>query len=349
VTEAVPELTPVPPAERHRLLGRLGPTGEHRRAFRELPALDQVRVVDRPPVPLPGEIRVLAWNVERGRHAGEILSALDREGVDVALLTELDVGMARSGNVDTVEVIGSGLGHSSLFGVEFVELGLGNDAETAAAGPDAVNHVGLHGNAVVAAGALIEPRLVRIETDGYWFAPGSREPRVGGRVAVAALLDAGRGALAVASVHLESDSDPAHRAGQLETVLDAVDGAYGRDTPAVVGGDLNTFSTSLAELSSPGVHRRLGEEDSSRWWWPVPHEPLFEVATEHGFDVSGANEARPTYRLAALQGGEGLPRLDWILTRGVLARGARTIPAVGAQGNVLSDHDAVAVTVSLPG
>ena len=38
-----------------------------------------------------------------------------------------------------------------------------------------------------------------------------------------------------------------------------------------------------------------------------------------------------------------LCRLDWVLTRGVAARRAATVPALDAEGAVLSDHDVLVV------
>ena len=42
------------------------------------------------------------------------------------LLSELDAGMARTQNLDTTRAIARDLGAGHAFGVEFVELGLGD-------------------------------------------------------------------------------------------------------------------------------------------------------------------------------------------------------------------------------
>ena len=53
-------------------------------------------------------IKAAAWNIERGKRLSEIIRALkehdDLAGSDVLLLTELDYGMARTGN----EFVGAG-------------------------------------------------------------------------------------------------------------------------------------------------------------------------------------------------------------------------------------------------
>jgi len=40
-------------------------------------------------------------------------------------------------------------------------------------------------------------------------------------------------------------------------------------------------------------------------------------------------------------------RLDWLLTRGVIASHAATYPAISARGAYLSDHEAISARVSL--
>ena len=111
----------------------------------------------------------------------------------------------------------------------------------------------------------------------------------------------------------------------------------------VIGGDLNTFSAGIAEVRTR--FRELRDEDRTRFTWPVPHEPLFELAASHGFDVDAANPAEQTMRLAADQRAGSLLRLDWLLVRGLEVVDRRTIPAVDPHGGIISDHDAVAATL----
>ena len=74
-------------------------------------------------------------------------------GADVVLLTELDVGMARSGNRHTVRELARTMGAGYAFGVEYVELGLGDDREKAWHAGES-NAVGLHGNAILSKAPL---------------------------------------------------------------------------------------------------------------------------------------------------------------------------------------------------
>lgn len=313
-----------------------------------LPCLTQVECVPPPdPAREAGWLRVVAWNVERLRDPSSISAVMARTGAAVALLTEVDDGMARTGNRNGAAAVAGALAMGYAYGVEFVELGFGGPAERGRAGPDAGtgNHRGLHGNAVVSSLPLSDPAVVRLDAGGHWFSPSSPEPRVGGRMAVVAGVELDGREVTVASVHLESDSDATERAAQLDTLLGAVD-ARSRGGASVVGGDLNTFGAPLAELADRSRTERLRQADPARFSWPVAYEPLFTVAAERGFTWTAANVAAPTTG----HGADGRPdhvpiKLDWLLVRGLEARRPTVIAAVGADGCRLSDHDAVAVSV----
>ena len=327
---------------------RVGDRDAHAEICRTLPLLHEVEVRPAPvPAELSGWVRVAAWNLERGRWAEEMAAVLRATGAQVVLLSEADVGMARSANRDVPAELAGALGMTSAFAVEYVELGLGTPDEAAAvaAAGGGSNHRGLHGNAILAAAALADARAVRIELRGDWFS-SEREPRVGGRVAVVATAVLDGVPVTFASVHLESASDAADRADQFATVVDAVG-----DGPAVIGGDLNTFGASFAEIADRPTLRRMRDADPSRFAWPVPYEPLFDVARDAGFDWLDANLAAPTTNHAA----DGAPHhhplhIDWLFTRGLEARRPTVAPAVDpAGGRRLSDHQLIAVSVRLAG
>lgn len=311
--------------------------------MRGLPALRQIEVGGTPHGSRTGDtFEVVAWNLERGTHLDGAIDVLAERSVDVLLASELDVGMARSGNRHTAAELARALGHSYAFAVEFVELGLGDASEAERLDAGSANERGFHGNAITARTAIADPVLIRIEQRGSWFHRATDQPRVGGRMALAGSIDLGRGPMVVCSVHLESESDPTLRAQQLGHVLDAIEARYGH-APCIVGGDLNTFSGGLDDVRSR--FRELRDEDPGRFCWPVPYEPLFEIAARHGFDVDGPNPREQTMRLAAEQRPGSLLRLDWLLVRGLEVVGRSTIPAVDHDQAVISDHDAVAVTL----
>jgi endonuclease/exonuclease/phosphatase family metal-dependent hydrolase len=330
--------------ERASWLDQLGGLETHQRVLSQLPCLRQVarRSADTP-APLSGWVRVGAWNVLRGRRPDALAATLRSAGVRLGVLSELDDGMARTGNVDATDAIAGELGYASAFGVEFVELGLGDESEQEEAAGQ-TNFRGLHGNAIVSASWLEAPAVVRLPDVGLgWFAADSVQPRVGGRMGVVGTVAIDGVPVHVASTHLENRTTADHRAEQLEALLDAIDE---RDTraPAVVGGDFNTLGAEIETLLDRSAVRALREQEPWRFTWPVAYEPLFEVARAHCFVWTDANVAAPTMDHAWA----GLPdlvpmRLDWILVRGLVARRPAVVPAGG-----LSDHHLVTVGVHLP-
>ena len=134
-------------------------------------------------------LRLAAWNAERlkyGAASAALLGALD---LDIILLSESDVGMARSGNRHTTADLAAALDMGYAYGVEFVELGLGDDREQPWHKGQR-NHVGLHGNAILSRLPLHDLALIRLDL----AAAGSRiastasrrrsQRRLGGRMAV---------------------------------------------------------------------------------------------------------------------------------------------------------------------
>ena len=116
------------------------------------------------PVELTGWVRVVAWNVQRGRRPAELALRLGESGADLCLLSELDRGMARTENTDVTAAIAADLGARYAFGVEFVELGLGDASEQREAA-GLLNVSGLHGNAIVTRAPLGDPCVVRLPDD----------------------------------------------------------------------------------------------------------------------------------------------------------------------------------------
>jgi endonuclease/exonuclease/phosphatase family metal-dependent hydrolase len=322
---------------------RVGDEDLQRRLLDELPCLHEVAQWHAgPSSDLTGWLRVAAWNVQRGRRPAALADRLYGSGAGVCLLSELDDDMARTDNEDTADAIATDMLAGYVFGVEFIELGLGDEAERAVAGR--ANERGLHGNAIVSPTHLGDPAVVRLPESGPgWFGTDSSQPRVGSRVAVLATIALDGVPVELASAHLENRTDAGHRAEQMEVLLRA-QGERSDGGPAVVGGDFNSLGVSYADLLDRPLVRRLRQEDPTRFTWPVAYEPLFEVARAHGFEWTDANVAAPTTEHDAAGLPDHVPlKLDWILVRGLVARRPAVIPAGG-----LSDHHAVTVGVRLP-
>jgi endonuclease/exonuclease/phosphatase family metal-dependent hydrolase len=346
VTRTTTEIARLDPAARARIAERPPTREEHARQFAGYPGLHEIEIGALPAAraPLESPARILFWNAERGKFPGPAAELLDRLDAAAILLCELDLGMARSGQAHIARELAQRLGMGYAFGVEFLELGLG-DAFEQRWHAGLVNEAGLHGAAILSPFPLERPALIRLESDGNWFDGAHGERRVGGRMAMVATLRIDGRPVTLAGVHFESHSDPEGRAGQLRRLLDALD-RYGGDQPVLIGGDLNTSTLARGWARGSGAKPVL---PAARLLDPTPYEPLFRVAAAAGYDWRACNAVGvPTQRTRP----DGTPapplgKLDWFLARGLEVAEPRTIPAVDAGGRALSDHEVLAVTVTL--
>lgn len=350
----VQTLPAVPAARRAAIAAGPATPAAHAALLAELPFADAVELqAPAAGTPLPASARVVAWNAERCRDVEAAARLLAASGADVLLLSELDHGMARSGQAHTARALAARLGCGYAFAVEFLELDLGGPAERAALPAGAENEFGYHGNAILSRAPLRRPALVRLGDDGAWFDGARGERRVGGRIAVVAQVELAGSPVTIAAVHLESHGDPAQRAAQTAALLDALD-EYDPAAPVLIGGDLNTFSLGLAQVSDREALAAALRADPDRWRRPERHEPLFALAEARGYEWRAANRiGEPTHRHATASGSaRGQLKLDWLLARGLAASAPAVIDAVDpVTGAALSDHEAVAATVapSAPG
>lgn len=335
-------------ARRREILGLAPDDGAHARLLAELGFDDalEVRPAARGTRELAEPLRVVAWNAQRARDPQTCAAMLAAAGAPVLLLSELDHGMARSGQRHATRELASRLDCGYAFGVEFLELGLG-DVHEREAHAGAENAVGYHGGAILTAGAFAATALARFERSGRWFDGALGERRVGGRIAVLCRLTVGAREVAFASVHLESHSDPHERAAQLGAVFDSLD-AFAPGAPALVGGDVNTHSLGRAELADRSLLVRALEDDPRRLADPIRHEPLFALAERRGFEWRGCNAvgASTERRTRADGSARGVLALDWFFARGLEVSDPAVIDAVDPEtGAALSDHEAIAVTI----
>lgn len=343
----VSQLTHVPIADREAM--REGPRdcATHLRLAAATPALGQIEIGGAASRENAGEtLTVVAWNVERLRHGDAVAATVVGQSPDVVLLSEVDQGMARSGNGHPLRALADRLGHAFAYGVEFIELDGGNEAERSTTG-GASNAEGFHGNAVTSAVPLLRPFLVRLDAAGGWFRPERGQPRIGGRMAIGGQVRIGNRRVTVVSVHLENRTDPAGRALQTRHLLDAID-RYDPQAPVLLGGDFNTLTSSHEERrDDPAAWMTSITAEPDRLINVEPYEPLFAILAGRGYDWKAANNLDlPTQRRKA---GDPTPvgRIDWFFTRGLVASAPAVLPAVLPDGSPSSDHEALVVTVRI--
>ncbi|MBZ6076391.1 endonuclease/exonuclease/phosphatase family protein [Microvirga puerhi] len=316
------------------------PTPErHAEFLHAIPAFH--RVEQRPtstPLAWPGYLRIAAFNAERLKRPDAARALLDASQAHVALLSEVDLGMARSGNGHPLREIIGATGEGYAYGVEFVELDLGDPIEMRRHAGER-NARSFHGNAIVSKLAFDNPCIIPLEESGFWF-PGKEgaQRRVGGRIAVAVRLTGAPRPLWVAAVHLESKTNPDDRRMQIQHLLNGIEAIDAR-AAWVIGGDFNTKSLPRDRQEA----RRLLEI-------PERDEPLFDDLRRAGFTWASANLPLPTQRT----GPQNKPqppfgKLDWIVVRGLQATDPQILPALDGEGQPISDHDMVVADLFFEG
>ncbi len=281
-------------------------------------------------------LRVAAWNLERCKNVEGAAALLSQAKADICLLSEMDLGMARAGNRDTTADLAEALGMNHAFGVEFIELGLGDQREQA----DHVgqqNSAGLHGNAVLTGLPSDRAAILPLDAGGAWFndAGGNDQRRIGGRMAIAQRLALPQ-PLWVVAVHYESRRGPEDRAQETRILLDHITALCGDDR-VLIGGDFNCKEVTLSGLRGTDVLERPGSA-----------EPMFDLFAEAGFDWRSCNTTQATTRSHPWTPPEKSPhKIDWFFARGLTCRNPAVAEAVAADGTNLSDHEAIFIEIAL--
>lgn len=307
----------------------------HHRYMERIEAFHAVEVrAPREVAARPQRWRVAALNAERLTRPKAVRQLMMTAGAQVLFLSEADVGMARSGNIHTIRELAGSSGAGYIFGVEYVELDLGDAGEIRRHAGER-NACGLHGNAILSHLAFDRPHVIPLEESGRWFSGfEGAQHRIGGRIAVAARMADAPKPLLLVSLHLESKTDPADRRQQVRHLLHALDHLAPNEA-CIIGGDFNTKALPREEEG----WARLFDE-------PERHEPLFADLQQAGFSWAAANRACATQRDGPWKTHpRPFGKLDWLFVRGVRAQDPQVIAAVDEEGQPISDHEMIAVDI----
>ncbi len=242
-------------------------------------------------------IRVVQWNIEKGKRLPEIITLFRNDDVlkwaDVVLLNEADCGMCRSGNLHVARALAEAMEMNMVFGPAHFELTRGTDEDLEIQGE---NTESLQGNAVLSRHPIVACRVISLPVvfEPYEF----HEKRYGRRNCVWAKLQAGADALWVGAVHLEVRKIPRRRAFQMNYLLRHLPGD--QTDAHLLAGDLNTNGFSRGNfLHTVASVWRLIQTPPSRLRHEFRHpeesrEPLFCAVREAGFSWDRLNSDQAT-------------------------------------------------------
>lgn len=328
-------------------------------------------------------VKALAWNIERGSRFEGIVDALkNHDGLrdkDVLLLTELDYGMARSGNRFVACDLARELKLNYAFAPVYIALQKGSGVESEIEGE---NTRSLHGLAMFSKYPLKNVHAVPLPNGKDKMS--GKEKRLGHLRALIADIGHPAGEFRAVTLHLDAHCSRAHRHRQMKIVLDHLDTLP--PLPTLVGGDWNTttFNAQNARRAILGYWRRvlMGVKNVVENHYPHPdryfERPLFYELETRGYEYKSLNEIGAGtihYEVASIEkntnlrdwvpewcfpfifwaanrvGGRVSGRLDWFAGKGI-ATDPRSKPKtigdlVDAEGIPLSDHDAIALDFKL--
>lgn len=322
-------------------------------------------------------VRVTAWNLERGIKLEGIIKALQEhpelKDSDLLLLTELDNGMARSGNKNVPRQIAENLNLNYAFAPCYIALNKGSGVEAFIEGE---NTNSIHGNALMSRYPLLRAHSLALPNGKDKM--NGKEKRLGCLRAVIADVDYPNGMFRAVSLHLDAHSTQTHRYLQMKIVLDHLETLTPK-LPVIIGGDWNTttFNSSRAAFSILGYCRRvlMGVRNVVQNHYPHPdrwfERKLFREIEKRGYNYKDLNEygvgtlhydmnsiAQNTnlgdwvpkwcfwFIFWALEktGGRCSLKLDWFTGKGIKLAPESKPKVVGNlkdETGVLSDHDAI--------
>ena len=331
----------------------------------------------------PQSISALAWNIERGNIFEGIVDALQHHDQlkdrDVLLLTELDYGMARSGNRFVAREIAERLNLNYAFAPVYIALQKGSGVESESEGE---NTKSIHGLAMFSRWPMKNAQAIPLPNgkDKMW----GKEKRLGYLRALIADIENPSGEFRAVTIHLDAHCSRAHRHRQMKIILDHLDTLP--PLPTLLGGDWNTttFNAQSARRAILGYWRRvmMGVKNVVTNHYPHPdryfEKALFGELESRDYEYKSLNETGAGtihYDVSSIEkntnlrdwvpewcfpfifwaanrvGGRVSGRLDWFAGKGIeLATGTQPHTVgdlVDDAGTPLSDHDAITLEFTL--
>ena len=322
-------------------------------------------------------VNAVAWNIERGKRfeavAGLLRGHPELAGADLVLLTEVDVGMGRSGNRNVAAALARRLGLGYVYVNAHLMLSPGDESER---GHGVANALALHGSALLTRFSVL--RVQGVALPEYYAKFHTPERRLGHKHAVVCEVALPGGPATVAVVHLDPFAPPRHRMRQLVRVLRVVE-RFGNPR-VLLGGDLNTSTYDLGSrlgLTADLLTKYLRDGfDGTLAHYMTPERRyerhVFRALAAAGLEVDGYNDrtrgtlhydvadpltvartrakapgwaVRWLARRLEPYGGVAPLRFDWFAGRGFRPEQAGVVERASFDSVRPSDHNPIRVTL----
>ena len=218
--------------------------------------------VSSPPPLIPDTITVAELNAERGQFwcefATQIRNTPKLAKVDIWLLNEFDLGMARTQQQHTLRILAHALGMNYAWAAEFVELTNGNAQEQHRTEGFQNRHA-LHGNAILSRWPLQDAKVVRMpgmaplySANGFETA-GGYEKRLGGRMTLFASSTVGNFNVLLGATHAQTSwgRRPGHVRQSIDGMAEYINSRNSTTDAVVVAGD--TWPSTCSRLQLDGI------------------------------------------------------------------------------------------------
>ena len=331
----------------------------------------------------PGTVRAVAWNVERGKRFEGLHDVLRHDpelaDADLLLLTEVDIGMGRSGNRNVPKELAHALGMGYVFANYHIVLVEGDRGER---GHGVPNTKAMHGCALLTRFPVLRFAAVELRERRDKF--HATEKRIGNKRTLLCELLLPDGPLTVALVHLDPFAGPRDRARQIREIVERVREFGGERV--LLGGDLNTNTYDLSSGRGLAYNffyklTRFGIEGmAAQYMKPEQHfeREVFAALGEGGLAIEGYNDfTRGTiyydiydpeiFRKALDFMPSPMRRVMWFVPRAQAGAVGRTGAAAGrlvrrkglrprapqvierplSAGKLVSDHNPIVIDVEL--
>jgi endonuclease/exonuclease/phosphatase family metal-dependent hydrolase len=232
---------------------------------------------------VPGLVRVVTWNIERGTAYAAILAELRRLDADIVFLQEVDWNCRRTDYRHVARDLAAALAMNWVAAGEFQEIGEGRR-----------NIPAITGQAILSRFPIEDAGVLRFAAQDRWrWTINPVQPRRGGRIA----LTARSGGMVLYNTHIESGGNRGLQRLQIAEILHHLS-SRAESAPVLIAGDFNNGpikgSPTLMSLNAARFDDALGDAGergptSAGQTYPIDWIFSRNAAPVHGRVVDSTN------------------------------------------------------------